>query len=111
MLVHHEVAIRVADFPVPDVHAVRIESKAREVVGVGVDRLLDGNPEAPVRPEGVGERCGVIDAEQRDLLLGGRPAHDAVAIDEGAGGILRLQGHAESKNKGQGAEGDLHGGE
>ena len=103
MLVHHEVAVRVANLPVPNMDPVGIETEAREMVGVGVDCALDRNAKAAVGAEGIGERRRVIHPELRDFVLRRRPAHDAACVDICAGHVPGPKRRAKAEDEEQGS--------
>ena len=83
MIVREHVALTVADLPVPDVHAIRIESESCQVIDIGVDGLLDRNAETLVSAKCVREGRRVIHAEECHLLPGSAPAHHTLSIDVG----------------------------
>ena len=75
-----QVALSVGYLTIPHVHPEGLEAQTRHMRDIGIDGGFVIHSQSLVCPVGIGERSGVVGAEERHFVVCIHPAHDSVRI-------------------------------
>src|SRR5688572_28453208 len=81
MLIVNQVAERITDFTIPDMHAIEIEAQAGEMRDILVNSVFEIDTQLFSRPVSMGKRGGIVDAESGDFLPVFTPMHTYISVN------------------------------